>query len=236
MRESVLSQAQTSLLERFAAIGGCVDYILLDTEPPEDVRDRRIHRRAAVLGLETVQRRFVDYARRTSREKNIPIAEFFAVTIDYERAEEMEGRRISWKEFLGARYDHGRKGLLLRGHNEPFLNSLIFYADPESPDAVVPLEDEASERGYSYAFSDPPYGLRDWSRRSRVSRREIGEFFESINREILGGITRETVIYEWPHDWSNYFEAGQDWWGSFFWTVANPGVARIAVIGASTTD
>jgi hypothetical protein len=49
-------------------------------------------------------------------------------------------------------------------------------------------------------------------------------------------LTDETVIYSWPTDWASYFDAGQEWWGSFLWTLANPGENRIVVLVASATD
>ena len=40
----------------------------------------------------------------------------------------------------------------------------------------------------------------------------------------------------WGTDWSNYFDAGKEGWGTFFWTIRRPGSDFITVIGASTTD
>jgi hypothetical protein len=69
-----------------------------------------------------------------------------------------------------------------------------------------------------------------------VSVQEPSQLFDAINREVLGGITDRSIIFQWPDDWSNYFESGKEWWGSFCWTFANPGVDRIVVLTASTTD
>lgn len=37
-------------------------------------------------------------------------------------------------------------------------------------------------------------------------------------------------------DWSNYFDAGKEWWGTFYWTVFNKKNNTIMVLGASETD
>jgi hypothetical protein len=52
----------------------------------------------------------------------------------------------------------------------------------------------------------------------------------------MGGVTPQSIIYEWPVDWSNFFVAGQEWWGSYLWTFASPGTHQIVVLAASTTD
>jgi len=84
--------------------------------------------------------------------------------------------------------------------------------------------------------SDPPYTLYDHSSKRRVSEDEATELFHAINREVLGGLTPESVIFQWPDDWSNYFDSGKEWWGCFLWTLAKPGLGRVIVVAASTTD
>src|SRR5262249_9647008 len=119
--------------------------------------------------------------------------------------------RLSREEFLGPRYDLERGRVVL----------------PSS--GTIP-------GGYAYAFSDPPYTLSDYANKRRVSEEEASELFHAVNREVLGGLTPESVIFQWPDDWSSYFESGKEWWGSFLWTLANPGLGRIVVLAASTTD
>jgi hypothetical protein len=213
VREAALSPGQAALLGRFGEVGGCVEYVLLDCNPAagEDVTSAATHRRAAVLGLEVIRERLAEYARETSRTRGIPVQDFFAVTINHERAASMTGVRLSCEEFLGPRYDPGR-GLLTSASGST------------APD------------GYAYAFSDPPYSLYDRVNRRRLSDGEPAELFQAINRDVLGGVTPASVVYRWPDDWSNYFDAGKEWWGSFCWTFANPGTARVVVLAASTTD
>jgi hypothetical protein len=213
LREAVLTGDQKSLLKRFAGVGGCVDYVLLDCDPAagEDVASFETHRRAAVMGLEAIRDRLAEYAAETSRREGIPLQEVFSVRIDYERAASLAGTRIPCEEFLGPRYDLARGRLVLPGGG------------------TIP-------GGYAYAFSDPPYTLHDYANKRRVTEDEATELFHAINREVLGGLTPGSIIFQWPDDWSNYFESGQEWWGSFLWTLANPGQGRVAVVAASTTD
>src|SRR5579859_4598604 len=147
MCEAKLSAGQQTLLERFGEVGGCVDYVLLDSESAVDLSSIETHRRAAILGLEIIRDRFADYAVRTPREQGIPIEEIFAVAIDYERAGSMVGTRLSREEFLGPRYDLGQDRVIIPGGG--------------------PIPD-----GYAYAFSDPPYTLHDCARQRRVTAEE----------------------------------------------------------------
>jgi hypothetical protein len=213
MREAVETKTQLALLKRFKDIGGCVDYVLLDCDlaAGDDVAAVETHRNAAVMALEIIQRRFAQYAAETSKKQEIPIQDFFSLTIDYEKAKCLAGRRVSPDDFFGPRYDPLQKRLIM----------------PRS--GVIP-------GGYAFAFSDPPYTLFDHANNRRILEDEGSELFHSINKEVLGRISPDSVIFHWPDDWSNYFESGQEWWGSFLWTFANPGVNGIIALGASTTD
>ena len=88
----------------------------------------------------------------------------------------------------------------------------------------VPMVD-----GYKPAFFHPPYGLGG-------SANEKRELFAAINRYALGADPDRAEIFSWSTDWSNYFEAGHEWWGAFYWTVRPAGSQRMVVIGASSTD
>lgn len=82
--------------------------------------------------------------------------------------------------------------------------------------------------GFAHAYCTAPY-------RPPIDERIVQEHFERVLTEDLK-LTDETVIYSWPTDWASYFEAGHEWWGSFLWTLGNPGDDRIVVLMASATD
>jgi hypothetical protein len=83
--------------------------------------------------------------------------------------------------------------------------------------------------GYADAFLDPPYSLK-------LSVSDISVLFADVNSALFGGLGPGLSIRRWPTDWSNYFDAGHEWWGAFFWTVLDPSRSRIYVIAASSTD
>jgi hypothetical protein len=83
--------------------------------------------------------------------------------------------------------------------------------------------------GYKTAFFHPPYGLQ-------ASDDEQATLFVGINRFVLGEDSVRVEITEWSTDWSDYFEAGHEWWGAFYWTIRRSGTTRMTVVGASSTD
>ena len=83
--------------------------------------------------------------------------------------------------------------------------------------------------GYKSAFFFPPYELH-------CSSTEAEWLFNEISGIVLGSSPADCEIYSWSTDWSNYFDAGREWWGAFYWTVHPIGSDRFYVIGASSTD
>jgi len=102
-------------------------------------------------------------------------------------------------------------------------NAKIIKSHLGDKGGVVPNVD-----GYKTAFFLPPYSL------DRTLNAEA--VFAQINGLLFGPTPSELEIYEWSTDWSNYFDAGHEWWGAFFWTLRQPDTDWIITIGASSTD
>lgn len=227
MKQASLTDGQQRLLTRFSEAGGVVDLVIYECE--SDTSDQRMHHAAVLLALKEIQRLADAYAERTSKELGISKSRIFQVNIDDEAAKKLIPRRITWKEFLGPRYDFNRGGLIVRGKGD-FLNEFFFYRDRAIRENIIPPDgiDYGIGTGFAYAFSSPPYPIQ-------LSAEELGGMFDKFLHFIVGG-SDDSLIYEWPTDWSNYFDAGKEWWGSFLWSLSNPAGDRIVVIAASTTD
>lgn len=97
------------------------------------------------------------------------------------------------------------------------------------------LENKAEDNkyfinGYKKAFFEPPYGLR-----GTIEEQE--KLFNDINIKYLSPFNDENLeIYSWNDEWSNYFDSGKEYWGTFFWTIYNKEKDIFIAIGASTTD
>jgi hypothetical protein len=227
VRQTELTDGQQRLLKRFSEVGGVVDFVLFESE--RAAVDQSAHHEAVVLGLREIQHQADEYAERTSHDMGIPKSDIFQVTIDEHAAEALIPQRITWREFLGPRYDFERGGLIVRGKGE-FLNEFFLYRDPATRENIIPPDgiDWGIGTGFAYAFSSPPYPLQ-------TTAEQIGEMFDKFLQFIIAG-SEESIIFAWPTDWSDYFDAGKEWWGSLLWSLSNPNSKRIVVIAASTTD
>lgn len=84
---------------------------------------------------------------------------------------------------------------------------------------------EREMRGFAYAFSQPPYRLR-----------AAEELFLGFYRSIFFGFPAGTEFWQWNTDALRYFDAGREWWGTFFWTVRPLSIGQIIAILGSSTD
>ena len=77
---------------------------------------------------------------------------------------------------------------------------------------------------YWYAFLEPPYG-------TPYVKSDFIRFHEILfpNRQAL-------EVYRWNDDFSNYFDAGKEWWGTGLWSAYDRKTGTMVVIGASQTD
>lgn len=77
---------------------------------------------------------------------------------------------------------------------------------------------------YWFAFLEPPSG-------TPYLKSDFVEF-----NNILFPNKENIEVYRWNDDFSNYFDAGKEWWGTGLWTVYDAKNKVIVVIGASLTD
>ncbi len=109
--------------------------------------------------------------------------------------------------------------------------------------------------GFLHAFAYPPFnadcpvvasvskwkrfvsGIEPTVKRLGPATPEFQQNFKQVLQSAFGTDIRDPRIqfWEWPTNWSTYFDAGHEWWGSFCWSVVTPD-RRIVGIVASTTD
>lgn len=87
------------------------------------------------------------------------------------------------------------------------------------------------------SFSDPPYG--------RMENTDAKGLFDQWC-QVLGLIPGNfPEVVDWVgnpdlepsrSEWSNYFEAGKEWWGIWCLTIWNPVTRTLSVLAASATD
>ena len=77
---------------------------------------------------------------------------------------------------------------------------------------------------YWYAFLEPPHGVP-----------YVKSDFLVFN-DVLFPNKEHCFVYRWNDDFSNYFDAGKEWWGTGLWTIYDDYEGTVVVIGASLTD
>lgn len=78
---------------------------------------------------------------------------------------------------------------------------------------------------YWYALLEPVHG-----------RRNKPEDFRKVNEVLFPNGTDALEVCEWTTDWSDFFDAGHEWYGACCWSVYDRSMDRYAVMLVSATD
>lgn len=232
MKPATLPTKHQRLLNRFKDAGGVVEFVFFECEKlHEDVCSEVTHCQAILAGMKLIQRRWDKHFEEVAVRSKSKRSDYLQIQFNEDFVKSIRGKRISQVEFLGPRYDFERQGLIVCG-KESFLNEFFFYRDPATHENILPkgkINDNELGAGFAYAFSSPPYPVQ-------LESEELGELFEEFLSFVFNGVSEKSIIFEWPTNWCNYFEAGDEWWGSFLWSFATPNSSQILVITASSTD
>lgn len=197
------------LLELLLTFGrsGVVDHVPLAIEG-SPLASRPLHAEAARLSLAIIQRHHDESCYHYAVSSWEPCAARWRMTIDESK---LRGTEVSRQEFIGGGYDWA-KGTL---HDDNY---------------CLNMGDDYATDGYAAAFRSPPHGLG-------MNTETATKLFSELNSLLFGGIDHPALeIFSWSVDCSNYFDAGRDWWGAWFWTLYNRETKQLAAILASTTD
>jgi hypothetical protein len=102
----------------------------------------------------------------------------------------------------------------------------LTYEIDNATSSLIAVDEFVSE--YTHAFTDPPYGIRS------ANDAESQAICSDSLARLFGDLTHFS-IRKWSTSWSNYFDAGNEWWGAFLWTLVSDD-GRGWWVGASTTD
>lgn len=225
LKEIAYNQVQSDALKYFSDIGVVVDTaILMIDDEVDDIY--QLSKCAAIKGMEIFSDREIKTFQKVNPHFN---SEDFFVIGFYEDIEP-KGELLSFKDFIGEGFDTEHDKL-----------QLITY-HPELKTQGSSIKD-----GFVYALLMPPHGLGihrtgelGSDEMKQTESKALTEMFKSYLKNLLGinslQNTNHLIIYKWSDDWSNYFTAGKEWWGTFFWTIFDNDRRTIIVIGASTTD
>jgi hypothetical protein len=87
------------------------------------------------------------------------------------------------------------------------------------------VADQLRPLPYWYALMEPVHG-----------RRNKPEDFKKVNEVLFPNGTDALDIYEWTTDWSEFFDAGHEWYGACCWSAYDKSLNRYVVMLVSATD
>lgn len=183
-----------------------MDYVFIGFDESQDAN--QLHQQAAVFALEVLAKREDAWFETKPKTNYKKREDYFQIINQPEKA---TGTRIDLKRFLGG----------FSSEQQIVLKSGVI------PDGTTDVE--FGKIGYAGAFFSPPYG-------TGLTLEEASKAFAKINELAFDGLQETLEIFEWSNDWSTYFDAGHEWWGSSLWTVRHPTKNMIVAIAASTTD
>lgn len=127
------------------------------------------------------------------------------------------GKQISFDEFVGFDYQNQPVNIL------DYRGCHLAYALLEPP--------------YNIGVEiDPKFGKEEYI---VAKQKEFTTLYRMFLNDfiLLSQYPKEDfIIYSWSDDWSNFFDEGKEYWGTYFWTVYNQQNNTIIVLGASATD
>ena len=208
--------------------GGVIDFRIFQLDTEQDDTPYQKHLAVAQQTLISVAEEVNTHLDRMAAKLKKNRTELFTMDYDFSVLKD-SGKEISVQDFMGWQYEEVSGRIILSGGK--LHNWYFYYDDKEVPEkAVAMTEEDLKKEAFAYAFFQPPYFFM-----IRQSNFEKGNFFLDFCRLLFTDIS-QIEVYRWSTDSSNYFDAGKEWWGAFFWTVYNPYWDRYIGILASTTD
>ena len=225
----------TESLSKFDNLGGIIDFKFFKILGANS--DMEAHLLTAQRTLELLGKDNDEYFNRLAQSLGTDRDKYFKVSANQILMN--TGTQITPEQFFGPYFNFKEERPILLGKTGRSLQGITVFSEYYNYDEVENKENivivhqnniSYKTQGYTDAFLSPPHYFA-----GNVSNFEIGKLFLEFNQFFFDDIHRVTV-YSWATDCSNYFEAGKEWWGSFFWTVYNPVKDWYIGIAASTTD
>jgi len=210
--------------EKFEDLGGEIELCVFNI-PKDSCLDYHLHLEASIEGMKIFKYRYEDSWKK--RNGDLDINKYYNIKIFEDKTP--KGAKISIPTFLGKGYDIKNRCI-----------DLYEYSN----DIRINKNDI---NGLAYALLDPPHGLyttgpnEKWSteygKHEQLKLTELFHLFINDTFEINNlENTNHLEVYKWSNDWSNYFDAGKEWWGTFYWSIIDKKRDKIIIIAASATD
>lgn len=225
LSETKYTPDQKEFLNYLKEIGAVLDTVIFDTGKLSN-NIYAVSKNAAKNGIEILGKEFETHFKLTN--PNVDVGEFFKFRILPD--EELQGEEISFTNFIGEGY-----------HLETGKVNVFSY------DREQKIIHHKVENGLAKALINPPYSLQfrrseDFASKNYEENESL--FFSEIIKSYLNKIlhvywpsdSNFLKIISWSDNWTNYFDDGKEWWGTFCWTIYDSRKNIITFIAASSTD
>ncbi len=223
-KEMVLSPERAAFLAELNAIHVVLDIAIFETPSNREFFAGEFSAAAAKAGMDIFQERILE------RYRFLGVNYLTRQCFQIEVTDEPTGKRISWEDFLGPFFDLETGEIRAKSD---------FSAPVERWFERNGLEEgDACTYALVDALLDPPYGIRLDGGEETAKKQLVHRFLKLVlgYDAVAGSFEALPLVMAWSTDWSNYFEAGKEWWGAFYWTILLEEKQEIIVIGASATD
>ena len=209
------TKVQEAYLKRLDEIQSVLDIVCLQMDGnTENIYE--VSKEALVEAMKIFENRLSEYFKRRFPNKD----RYNYFQIELLPSPEPKGELIRFDVFIGQSFDFKKDKVNVTSYNH----------------------------GLAYALLNPPYGLQNTGIEGKLNTlkylKSKQEVFTKLLTEFLTKMldiqdiqkADKMIIYKWSDDWSNYFDAGKEWWGTYCWTIYNPYNNIITVITGSSTD
>jgi hypothetical protein len=232
----IIDNDVSEILSEYEKLGGVLDFKFFRISGKET--DKEAHLLAARHTLLAISKDTDAYFESLAESLNNNRDQYYKLKVDPIVVE--SGISISIARFFGPYFNYKtQRPILLEQVGKwtkigQALRDYYYDDDMETDQNFVAVQHDPNNtfaiQGYADAFLRPPHSFG-----GNKTNFEIGKFFLSFNKIAFGDLDKLT-IYSWPTNCSNYFDAGKEWWGSYFWTIYSSEKDWFIGIAASTTD
>ena len=208
------------LLEQFDKYGIVLEYFVFNCHAETTGLD--CHRLVAKETIRTAVRQLNDRMVLIYQQQGI-IEPPRVWQFDLDAIEQDIPEQLSWDEFLG------------KSRNVPDEQTYMYaFFNPPHSGMYRELKEPEEKRHYFMKLASKNQEEVFEAKFIRILP-ACKELFDSLNAKLFGDLEKLT-IYRWGTNCSDYFEAGEEWWGTFFWTIYSPQYDWYVGILGSTTD
>jgi hypothetical protein len=223
--ETDYTKDQQEFLNYLESLVAVLETVIVDLEElPSDIY--AVSKEAAKMGIEILAERFELQFKLRAPDLNID--DYFKFQIFPEV--EPVGEKINFNSFLGDGFDFKTGKIALFSYDSE--NKAIYHI----------IKD-----GFAKALINTPYGLRIEKQAEFANKdhqESENDAYSTIIKSYLSKILHLDSISDvqflqitsWSDNWTNYFDDGKEWWGTFCWTIYDSRTNKITFLAASSTD